>query len=92
AGAGVAPHDVAELVRVFEPIADIMRKLAGQGMRGRVQMLQTLMRQAATNPEAMLSKPKVGTGKRLRPEEKARLKKLREKELRRRRKEQRRGG
>jgi len=92
AGAGVAPHDVAELVRVFEPIADIMRKLAGQGMRGRVQMLQTLMRQAATNPEAMLSKPKVGTGKRLRPEERARLKKLREKELRRRRKEQRRGG
>jgi len=92
AGAGVAPHDVSELVRVFEPIAEMMRQLAGQGMRGRVQMIQSLMRQAASNPQGMLSKPKVGTGKRLRPEEKARLKKLREKELRRRRKEQRRGG
>lgn len=92
AGAGVAPHDVGELIRVFEPIAEIMRQLAGQGMRGRLQMMQGLMRQMATNPQAMLSKPKIGTGKRLRAEEKARLKKLREKELRRRRKEQRRGG
>lgn len=91
AGAGVAPQEVGELIRIYEPLAEMMRAIAGQGPRGRVQMVNRLLQQAMTNPQSILARPKGSTGKRLRPEEKARQKKLREKELRRRRKEQRRG-
>lgn len=91
AGAGVAPQEVSELIRMYEPLAEMMRTMAGQGPRGRMQMVNRLLQQAMTNPQSILARPKGSTGKRLRPEEKARQKKLREKELRRRRKEQRRG-
>lgn len=89
AGAGVTPPDVAAVIRTFEPVSQIMRQMAGQGIRGRMQMMYQLMRQAATNPAALFRGVKGNTGKRLRPEEKAKLRKLREKELKRRRKEQR---
>lgn len=88
AGAGVKPNEVAELVRTFEPIAEIMREMSGQGIRGRMQMMYKLMTQAAADPANLLRGIKGSTGKRLRPEEKAKLRKMREKELRRRRKEQ----
>lgn len=89
AGAGVKPQEVAELIRLFEPISQIMREMASQGLRGRMQMMYQLMTQAAKDPGAIFRGVKGSTGKRLRPEEKARLRKLREKELKRRRKEKR---
>jgi signal recognition particle subunit SRP54 len=89
AGAGVEPHEVNELVKQFDVMADIMKKMSGLGVRGKMQAVQELSRSGAFNPGAKLAKQKVGTGKRLTPEERAKLKKLREREERRRKREER---
>jgi signal recognition particle subunit SRP54 len=90
AGAGVDQQEVSLLLKQFEGLADIMRRLSQMGMRGRLQAIQQLSQALATNPTLTLKKQKAGTGKRLTPEEKARLRKQRERELRRRRREQKR--
>lgn len=91
AGAGVEPHEVNELVKMFEPMAQMMRDMAGKSMRERAKMVQQFQRDAMANPDGALTKKKKGTGKRLSNKEKAKLKKEREKELRRRRRAQRQG-
>jgi signal recognition particle subunit SRP54 len=83
AGAGVEPHEVNELVKQFDGMAAIMKEMAGLGMRDRMKKVQQLQ-SAMTNPNARLQKQKVGTGKRLTSEERAKLRKQREKEARRR--------
>lgn len=80
AGAGVEPHEVNDLVKQFDVMAGMMKKMAGMGIRDRMRAVQDLQRNAH-NP---LQKTKQGTGKRLTPEERRKLKKQREKELRRR--------
>ncbi|NMC19885.1 MAG: signal recognition particle protein, partial [Thermogutta sp.] len=50
-------------------------------------MVQQLSRQMMSSPEALLSRQKKGTGKRLGSAEKAALRKQRERELRRRKRE-----
>ncbi|MFZ5830679.1 MAG: signal recognition particle protein [Planctomycetota bacterium] len=89
AGAGVEPHEVNELVKMFEPMADMMKKISGLGMRDRMKAVQDLGRSGMLNPGARLSGPKGSTGKRLTSAEKAKLKKLRDKEARRKRREDR---
>jgi signal recognition particle subunit SRP54 len=89
AGAGVEPHEVNELVKQFDVMADIMKKMSGLGIRGKMQAIQELGRSGALNPGAKLGKQKKGTGKRLTNEERAKLKKLREREERRRKREER---
>jgi signal recognition particle subunit SRP54 len=91
AGAGVEPHEVNELVKQFDGMAEMMKRMAGLGMRDRFRMMQELQKQVA-NPMATLQKPKVGTGKRLSSQERAKLRKQREKEARRRKRESKRGG
>ncbi len=86
-GAGVQPHEVNELVKQFEPMADIMKKMAGMGVRDRMKAVRELQSSALASPGGRLAKQKQGTGKRLSPKEKAKQKKLREKEERRRRRE-----
>ena len=88
AGAGVEPHEVNELVKQFDGMAQMMNAMAGMGMRDRMKMMRQ-MQSELTNPNAQLAKKKQHTGKRLSPADKAKLKKDREKELRRRRREQR---
>lgn len=90
AGAGVEAHDVNNLIKQFDVMADIMRKMSGMGIRGRMQAVQELTRSGALNPGAKLMKQKIGTGKRLTPKERAKLKKEREKEARRKKREQKR--
>jgi signal recognition particle subunit SRP54 len=90
-GAGVEPHEITELVKMFEPMAQMMRDMAGKSMRERAKMVQQFQRDAITNPDGALSKKKKGTGKRLSNQEKTKLKKDREKELRRRRRAERQG-
>jgi signal recognition particle subunit SRP54 len=85
AGSGVEPHQVNELVKQFDAMADMMKKMAGMGLRDRMRMTQELMRGGAMNPGGMLTKPKGSTGKRLTPKERAKERKLRERELRRKR-------
>ena len=81
-GAGVEPHEVSDLVKQFDGMAAMMKGMAGLGMRERMQQVQKLQAQM-TNPAGRLAKPKGDTGKRLTADERRKLKKQREKELRR---------
>jgi signal recognition particle subunit SRP54 len=91
AGAGVEPHQVNELVKQFDAMADMMKRMATMGMREKMKTMQQLTQGGMLNPGAKLQKTKVGTGKRLTSQEKAKLKKEREREERKKRREQRRG-
>ena len=89
AGAGVEPHEVNELVKQFDGMADMMKKVAGMGMRDRLRAVNELQQQGAMNPGARFGRPKQSTGKRLTSDERARLKKQREKEARKKRRKER---
>ncbi len=89
AGAGVEPHEVNELVKQFDGMADMMKRMSGMGMRDRMRTMQELQQGGLLNPGAKLAKQKVGTGKRLTPQERAKLRKERERELRRKKREER---
>jgi len=91
AGAGVEPHEVNELVKQFDTMAVMMKEMAGLGVRDRFKMMQDLQR-GLTNPNAQMQRPKVGTGKRLSSDERAKLRKQREKEARKRKRDTKRGG
>jgi signal recognition particle subunit SRP54 len=88
AGAGVEAHEVNKLVKEFEGMADLMKRMSGMGLRGRLQAAQQLSQTLMRNPNAMLVKQKKGTGKRLTSEERAKLKKMREREARRRKRDE----
>jgi signal recognition particle subunit SRP54 len=89
AGAGVEPHEVNDLVKQFDGMKSIMTSMAGKGMGDRMKMVKELQRGALTNPGGQLTKAKLGTGKRLTADEKRKMKKQREKEMRRKNREQR---
>ncbi|MFO0916356.1 MAG: signal recognition particle protein [Pirellulales bacterium] len=82
-GAGVAPNVVNELVRQFEGMASLVKGMAGQDMGSRMKMMQEMQRGQMIDPTGRIAKQKKGTGKRLSPDEKNRLRKERERELRR---------
>jgi signal recognition particle subunit SRP54 len=82
-GAGVEPAQVNELVKQFDAMADMMKKLSGMGMMQRMRAMQQLGSSGMLDPGAKLAKQKGGTGKRLTTKEKEKLRKLREKEARR---------
>ena len=65
----------------------IMRSMAGKGMRGRMDAIRELQQGGLLDPGSRGPKVKKGTGKRLTPKERARLKKLRDKEQRRKKRE-----
>ncbi len=90
AGAGVEPHEVNDLVKQFDAMSQMMTSLAGKGMRERMKMVRE-MQATMTNPNGQLAKKKQSTGKRLSSQEKARLKKERDREMRRRKREKRGG-
>jgi signal recognition particle subunit SRP54 len=83
AGSGVEPHQVNEMVKQYDVMAQMMKAMAGKGGRERMQMFQEL--QGGLAQGGTLTRPKQGTGKRLTPAQKAKLKKTREQELRKRR-------
>ena len=78
AGAGVEPHEVNELVKQFDAMADMMKQMSSMGMRDRMQAMQHFGKSGMLNPGGKLAKQKDGTGKRLTPQERAKLKKQRE--------------
>jgi signal recognition particle subunit SRP54 len=88
AGAGVEAHQVNELVKQFDGIADMMKRMSSMGIRDKMKTMQQLTSGGMLNPGSKLSKMKVGTGKRLSSQEKAQLKKLRDRELRRKKREE----
>jgi signal recognition particle subunit SRP54 len=87
AGAGVEPHEVNELVKQFDAMSQVMTAMAGKGMRERMKMVSQLQNSMAANPDGQLARKKLGGGKRLSNEEKAKLKKQREKEMRKRKRD-----
>ena len=87
AGAGVEPHQVNELVKQFDGIADIMKRMSSMGLRDRWKTMQQLQQGGMLSPGGKLAKTKVGTGKRLTSQEKAKLKKIKEREVRRKKRE-----
>ncbi|HJN09641.1 MAG TPA: signal recognition particle protein [Pirellulaceae bacterium] len=85
-GSGVMPQQVNELVKQYNMVAPIMKDMAGQGMAGRMQAIQKLQQSGMMDPGGgAMMRTKKGTGKRLSPKEKAKLKKEKERALRRRR-------
>lgn len=89
AGSGVEPHEVNELVKQFDGMASLMKEMSGLGMRDRMSKMQQLQKGGFLNPGSSLAAKKVGTGKRLTADEKRKLKKQREKELRKKKRESR---
>jgi len=83
AGAGVEPHEVNELVKMFGMMAPQVKEMAGLGMRGRMKKMQELQRGGFLDPGGKMARQKKSTGKRLSADERKKRKKQRERELRR---------
>ncbi|MEM8865194.1 MAG: signal recognition particle protein [Planctomycetota bacterium] len=81
AGSGVEPHEVNELIKQFEPMAAMMKGMAGKSAGEKMKMFQQLQQGMANNPTGQLSVKKKGTGKRLTAKQKADARKLRAKKL-----------
>jgi signal recognition particle subunit SRP54 len=92
AGAGVEPAEVSQLIKQFDGMAQLMTQLAGKGMFERMKMVKQLQQGGMMDPGAVLARQKQGTGKRLTAEERKKLQKQREKEMRKRKRDQRGGG
>jgi signal recognition particle subunit SRP54 len=89
AGAGVEPHVVSDLVKQFDGMSDLMKRMSGMGMRDRMKAMQELQQGGLLNPGARLMKEKGNTGKRLTSQERAKQKKLREKLARKKKRDER---
>ncbi|MFO0821243.1 MAG: signal recognition particle protein [Pirellulales bacterium] len=88
-GAGVESTEVNQLLKQYDAMAPIMQGMAGEGLMGRMKKIRELQAGGLFNPGAQLMREKKGTGKRLSTKEKADLRKQREKELRRKKREDR---
>ena len=82
-GAGVQPHEVNELVKQFEPMAAMMKEITSMGPVARMRKMRELASGKGLDSRGRLKTQKKGSGKRLTPREKAKLKKEREKQKRR---------
>jgi signal recognition particle subunit SRP54 len=88
-GSGTQHHEVNELLKQFDGMSALMKTMAGKGVGDRMQMVRELQQGGLLNPGARFAKSKQSTGKRLTNSERLKLRKQREKELRRKkRKEQ----
>jgi len=83
-GAGTQHHEVNDLLKQFDAMASVMKTMAGKGAGDRMRMMREMQQGGLLNPGSRLMKQKQGTGKRLSNDEKAKLRKIREKELRKR--------
>jgi signal recognition particle subunit SRP54 len=88
AGSGTQHTEVNDLIKQFDGMASIMKSMSGKGMGDRMKMMQDLQNGGMLDPGGQLQKQKQTTGKRLSPKEKAKLRKQRDKELRRRKRTQ----
>ena len=66
-GAGTSPSEVVALIEQFKPMAELMKRMSGMAMRDRMRLMRDFGQRATK-----------GMGKRLTPEERARLKKREE--------------
>jgi signal recognition particle subunit SRP54 len=87
-GAGVQVPKVNEVLKLYDMMAPMVKGLAGKGMGTALKAVQQMQQGGMFNPGAQLSKIKGDTGKRLTPKEKEDLRRKREKELRKKKREQ----
>ena len=90
-GAGVEASEVNALVKQFDAMADLMKQMSSMGLRDRLKTMNQLQQGGFLDPGASLTRAKVGTGKRLTSDEKKKLKKQREKDMRKRKRDERGG-
>lgn len=91
-GAGVQPNQVNDLVKQYETMKPLLTGMSGKGAGDRMKMVQEMQAQMM-NPAGKAGKvAKKGTGKRLTPAERAKLKKQRDKLLRQKKRNKRKGG
>ena len=88
AGAGVDPADVSGLIKQFDGMAALIKQMSQMSLMDRVRALTGMGRAGMMNPGAQFGIPKAGTGKRLSPKEKEKIRKEREKADRKRRRDQ----
>lgn len=84
AGSGTQHNQVNDLLKQFDGMATMMKSMAGKGVGDRMRMVRELQQGGMLDPGARIGRQKQSTGKRLSSQEKAKLRKLREKELRKR--------
>ena len=60
AGAGVEPHEVNDLVKQFDGIADMMKKMSSMGIMERMKTMHQLGSSGMLNPNAKIAKQAVG--------------------------------
>jgi signal recognition particle subunit SRP54 len=89
-GAGVPATEVNQLVKQFESMKPVMQAMSGKGMGDRVKMMNQLKDSGMLNPGAQGPKIKQSTGKRLSNKQKQKLKKERERLMRKKKRESRR--
>ncbi len=82
-GSGVQAHQVNELVKQYDVMKPLVTGMAGKGMTDRMKMVNELQNSGLLDPGRRGPKIKGSTGKRLLPKERAKLKKDKEKEMRR---------
>ena len=88
-GAGVQPQQVNELIKLFSPMAGMMKAMATGSMQDRMSGMRQMMQQMQSDPTGNIKNVKGNTGKRLTAKEKADARKRREKEKRKRDKDKR---
>ena len=88
-GAGVQVQSVNGLLKQYDTMAPIMKAMAGKGAGGRMQAIQDLQKNLMADPTGRSARPKGDTGKRLSADERAKLKKKRDKDLRKKKREDR---
>jgi signal recognition particle subunit SRP54 len=88
AGAGVQPHEINELVKQFDSMAGIMKKMATMGFMEKMKTMRQMQSGGLFNPGAKLQS-KGDTGKRLTKQEREKIKKLKEREQRKKKREER---
>jgi signal recognition particle subunit SRP54 len=81
AGSGTQPRQVNELIKQYDMMKPMLTGMAGGGIGDRMKMMRDLQDQMM-DPTKRGPKTKKGTGKRLTPKERAKMKKEREKMLR----------
>ena len=86
AGAGVQPQEVGELIKQFDGMARLMKDMSSMNMRDRMMKVRELSSSPMMYGGSM-PKAKQGTGKRLTADEKKRMKKQRERDERRRKRD-----
>ena len=83
AGSGTQPHEVKKFVEQFQTVRTLMRQMMNMSLWERVKMVTGLNKMGAFLPGSkLLQKPKIGTGHRKSPKERAQERKKKRKKKR----------